>query len=198
MRREHILSFVLVAHQQNIFSFLVIDEVQIFSLSSFLSGQGFVGNYKSSQAWPGLYNLCGIFVQPRRTCSLSNKPKPIFNEELSWKRMFQTHIRAWELDQSMWSALPSDTVNLLHELCWARVLYLSLDKHHSAWFFFSSTLSALLYSCAVVVNKAGSLASSFSVISSVLGKELWSSYVGQVRLLVLHHFFICIKSTQAF
>lgn len=36
------------------------------------------------------------------------------------------------------------------------------------------------------------------ISSSLLGKELWKSYVGQVQLLLPHHSCICIKSTWAF
>lgn len=96
------------------------------------------------------------------------------------------------MSDECWST--SSTVSLVLCSCLNRSTSTSL-----LCFFPPSTLSALLYSYVVVVNKACPLASRLPVISSsVLGKELWTSYVGQVRLLVLHLSCICIKSTQAF
>lgn len=97
---------------------LVIIKAPDFFLLLF-SGQGCTSNYKSTEARPGLYNLCGIFVQCRfcvRAASenglgsalwsgvlvfwalslsflfFSNKPKPFFTR----KRMFHMHVRTWE------------------------------------------------------------------------------------------------------
>ncbi len=113
-----------------------------------------------------------------------------FYEELGGKRMFHMYVRALELDRSRSSTLPRDFPKIFHpvhalllrvlifelslsrDLCECRtldhiqhnILYsssLSLHKHHSALFFSPPTHSALLYSCAVVVNKACPLASSF-------------------------------------
>lgn len=67
MRHERILSFVLVAHKPNTFSFCCLSTLlrhhQGLVFFLFFSGQGCAGNYKSIEAWPGLYNLCGIFDQ---------------------------------------------------------------------------------------------------------------------------------------
>lgn len=48
-----------------LFSVIIKAQIFFFLLLLFFSGQGCAGNYKSIEAWPGLYNLCGIFVQSR-------------------------------------------------------------------------------------------------------------------------------------
>lgn len=221
--------------------FLVIIKNPRFFFLPFFSGQGCAGNYKSIEAWPGLYNLCGIFVQCRFCVRAASEnglgsafwsgigvfssalfPANHFYEELGWKRMFHTHVSTWELNQSRSSTLPLDfpkifdsvstlsccmfwLFELLYE-CWTTssagsctLVFIAHTSTNLLCCFFPSTHSALLYSCTAVVNKACPLASSFLwSSSSLLGKELWKSYVGQVQLLVPHHSCICIKSTRAF
>lgn len=106
----------------------------------FSSGQGCTSNYKSIEAWPGLCNLCGIFVQ-RRFCVRAasengpgsafwsgiglflsalfpTNPNRFFNfffyEELGWIRMFHMHVRTRELDWSRSSTLPLDFPQIFH------------------------------------------------------------------------------------
>lgn len=176
----------------------------------FSSGQGCTSNYKSIEAWPGLCNLCGIFVQ-RRFCVRAasenglgsafwsgiglflsalfpTNPNRFFNfffyEELGWIRMFHMHVRTRELDRSRSSTLPLDFPQIFHCVralslaCsdfWTWVLNagslpaqsplfsrLYRSASTAVFFFFPpSTHSALLYSRALIVNRACPLASSF-------------------------------------
>lgn len=84
------MSFVLVVRKSNTFSFCCPSvcsssssssssrpRVLFFSLSSLaFSGQGCTSNYKSIEAWPGLYNLCGIFVEAPLLCESSLRERP--------------------------------------------------------------------------------------------------------------------------
>ena len=140
---EHLLSFVPVAPKPNTSSFCCLSAPlrhhqgpDFFLL--FFSGQGCTSNYKSIEAWPGLYNLCGIFVQCRFCVRAASENGPgsafwsgiglflctlfptnpnhffFFYEELGWKRMFHMHVRTWELDQSRSSTLPLDFPQMFH------------------------------------------------------------------------------------
>lgn len=107
----------------------------------FSSGQGCTSNYKSIEAWPGLCNLCGIFVQRRFCVRAASENGPgsafwsgiglflsalfptnpnhfffffFFYEELGWIRMFHMHVRTRELDRSRSSTLPLDFPQIFH------------------------------------------------------------------------------------
>lgn len=199
MRHEHILAFVLVAHKPNTFSFCWLSTLLrhhqglVFSFL-FFSGQGCAGNYKSIEAWPGLYNLCGIlssvWEQPPRMASaqwsgprlgFSNKPKPFFmrnsaEKECSICTSGPENFTKADHQLFLWIfqkyftvfALFSHDFWILCRLAWLliagphpaqSVLYSHLYRSTST--ILSPPPLLLLCSCAVVVNKACPLASSF-------------------------------------